>query len=167
MNTRDKIYNMPFAEAYPYLLAKLDRKGHTKAELDRVIRWLTGYSPHKLTATLKTHRTTLEAFFTQAPQPHPARKLITGVVCGERVEDIEDPIWQEIRYLDKLVDELARGKAMDKVLRREITACPKLRVAGAEQSKLPEIGKSQPTACPETRLAPRGGLCRGGGSRAG
>ena len=115
MNTRDKIYNMPFAEAYPYLLAKLERKGHTTAELARVIRWLTGYSPHKLTATL-------EAFFTQAPQPHPARKLITGVVCGERVEDIEDPIWQEIRYLDKLVDELARGKAMDKVLRREITA---------------------------------------------
>ncbi len=114
---RSKIYAMPFAEVYPYYLAKLEKKGHTKADLDKIIRWLTGYTQRRLAAILKKTDTDLKAFFTQAPKPNPDRRLIKGVICGERVEDIEDPTWQEVRYLDKLVDELARGKKMEKVLR--------------------------------------------------
>ncbi|MEM9420456.1 MAG: DUF2200 domain-containing protein [Planctomycetota bacterium] len=121
MKNRDRIYNMRFGDAYPYLLAKMEKKGRTKAELDQAIRWLTGYTQRQLTARLKND-TTYEAFFNQAPDPHPARKLITGVICGERVEDIDDTLWQEMRYLDKLVDELARGKKMDKALRSEASA---------------------------------------------
>ncbi|MEM1212677.1 MAG: DUF2200 domain-containing protein [Planctomycetota bacterium] len=116
---RLKVYAMPFADVYPYLLAKVERKGRTPAELNRVIRWLTGYTPQRLRSILSSKTTTLEAFFVDAPKPHPNRKLITGVVCGERVENIQDPTWQEVRYLDKLVDELAKGKAIEKVLRSD------------------------------------------------
>lgn len=105
-----------FAQVYPMYVAKVERKGRTKAELDQVIRWLTGYDAaglRKQAASANDFR----AFFAQAPKMNPKRSLITGVVCGVRVEDIEDPAVQAVRQLDKLVDELAKGKAMEKVLR--------------------------------------------------
>ena len=114
-----KIYAMPFAKVYPHYITKAEKKGRTKAEVDEVICWLTGYTQRKLTSILKSDVTDLEAFFTKAPKLNPNRRLITGVICGERVEDIEDPTWQEVRYLDKLIDELARGKKMEKLLRSE------------------------------------------------
>jgi hypothetical protein len=109
------IFTAPFASVYPHYVAKLERKGRTKADLDQVITWLTGFDEVTLRRHLKAG-TTFEDFFAQA-ELNPDTSLITGVVCGIRVEDIEDPLMQKIRYLDKLVDELARGKAMDKVLR--------------------------------------------------
>ncbi|MEM6504967.1 MAG: DUF2200 domain-containing protein [Planctomycetota bacterium] len=112
-----KIYAMPFAKVYPHYINKAEKKGRTKAEVDEVIRWLTGYTQRRLAAILKTDATDLRAFFTQAPKLNPNRRLITGVICGERVEDIDDPAWQEVRYLDKLIDELAKGKKMEKLLR--------------------------------------------------
>lgn len=115
----EKVYAMPFAKVYPHYITKAEKKGRTKAEVDEVICWLTGYTQRKLTSILKTDATDLEAFFTKAPKLNPNRRLITGLICGERVEDIEDPTWQEVRYLDKLIDELARGKKMEKLLRSE------------------------------------------------
>jgi hypothetical protein len=109
---------MSFASVYPLYVAKAEKKGRAKAEVDEVIRWLTGYSQKKLEAQLKK-KTDFETFFAQAPDMNPARALIKGVVCGVRVEDIKEPTMQEIRYLDKLVDELAKGKALEKVLRKE------------------------------------------------
>jgi hypothetical protein len=109
------IFTAPFASVYPHYVAKLERKGRTKADLDQVITWLTGFDEVTLRRHLKAG-TTFEDFFAQA-ELNPNTSLITGVVCGIRVEDIDDPLMQKIRYLDKLVDELARGKAMDKVLR--------------------------------------------------
>jgi hypothetical protein len=111
-----KKYSMTFAKVYPCLVAKAERKGRTKEEVDRIIRWLTGYTTKGIEAALKND-TDYESFFLNAPKPHPNRSLIRGVVCGIRVEDIEDPITREIRYLDKLIDELAKGKTMDKILR--------------------------------------------------
>lgn len=108
---------MSLASVYPHYLTKAEKKGRTKAEVDEVIRWLTGYSQEQLDAELEG-RTDFETFFANAPRPNPSRDLITGVVCGVRVEDIEEPTMREIRYLDKLVDELARGKTMEKVLRK-------------------------------------------------
>ncbi|WP_144557826.1 DUF2200 domain-containing protein [Shouchella miscanthi] len=110
------IYTMPFASVYPHYVNKVERKGRTKAELDEVIQWLTGYRPEALEAHLEK-QTDMESFFSGAPIMNPSRSLIKGVICGVRVEDIEEPLMKEIRYLDKLVDELARGKAMEKVLR--------------------------------------------------
>ncbi len=107
---------MSFASVYPHYVAKAEKKNRTKAEVDEIIRWLTGYSRDELEAQLKKE-TDFETFFEEAPGLNPARKLIKGVVCGVRVEDIEEPTMQEIRYLDKLIDELARGKAMEKILR--------------------------------------------------
>ena len=115
--TRPRIYQMSFASVYPLYVAKAERKGRTKAEVDEVIRWLTGYSQKQLDAQLKKE-TDFESFLTQAPAMNPARSLIKGVICGVRVEDLQDPIMQGIRQLDKLVDELAKGKAMDKILRK-------------------------------------------------
>ncbi|HHZ17105.1 MAG TPA: DUF2200 domain-containing protein [Peptococcaceae bacterium] len=97
--------------------AKAEKKGRTKAEVDEIIRWLTGYSQEELEAQLEK-QVNFETFFAEAPQPNPARSLIKGVVCGVRVEGIEEPLMREIRYLDKLIDELAKGKAMDKILRK-------------------------------------------------
>jgi len=114
--SKHRIYSMSFASIYPLYVAKAEKKGRTKAEVDEVIRWLTGYSQKALDAELEK-RTDLETFITKAPKLNPSRSLITGVVCGVRVEDIEDPLMREIRYLDKLIDELARGKAMEKILR--------------------------------------------------
>ena len=113
---KHRIYTMSFASVYPHYVAKAEKKKRTKAEVDEIIRWLTGYSQDELEAQLEKE-TDFETFFAEAPDLNPARKLIKGVVCGVRVEDIEEPTMQEIRYLDKLIDELARGKAMEKILR--------------------------------------------------
>ena len=114
--TQHRFYAMSVARVYPLYIAKVERKGRTKAEVDEIIRWLTGLSQQQLEAHLSA-QTTFEAFFTAAPRLNPARSLIKGVICGVRVEDITEPLMQEIRYLDKLIDELAKGKAMAKILR--------------------------------------------------
>ncbi len=111
-----RIYKMSFASVYPLYIAKVEKKRRTKEEVDKIIFWLTGYNPKGLEAQLKK-QTDFETFFTKAPKLNPSRKLITGIICGMRVEEIKEPLMQEIRYLDKLVDELAKGKAMEKILR--------------------------------------------------
>lgn len=116
MTTKHRIFTTSFASVYPCYVAKAEKKGRTKTEVDTVIRWLTGYTQRELEAQLKK-QTDFETFFKEAPQPNPARSLIKGVVCGVRVEEVQEPTMREIRYLDKLVDELAKGKAMDKILR--------------------------------------------------
>ena len=107
---------MSFANIYPLYIEKAEKKGRTKTEVDEVIRWLTGYSQEALEAQLEK-QTDVETFIAEAPQLNPARALIKGVICGVRVEEIEEPTMREIRYLDKLIDELAKGKAMEKILR--------------------------------------------------
>lgn len=114
---KHRIYSMSFASIYPLYITKAKNKGRTKKEVDEVIHWLTGYTEKKLEAVIKK-KTDLETFFAKAPKLNPARKLITGVVCGVRVEDIKEPTMREIRYLDKLVDELSKGRAMEKILRK-------------------------------------------------
>lgn len=114
--TKHKIYTMSFASVYPHYINKVERKGRTKAEVDEIIRWHTGYSQEEL-ETLIEKETDFETFFEEAPELNASRKLIKGVICGVRVEDIEEPIMQEIRYLDKMIDELAKGKKMEKILR--------------------------------------------------
>jgi hypothetical protein len=116
--TLKRIYAMSFASVYPMYVAKVKKKGRTKDEVDQVIRWLTGYRQREIETQLEK-RTSFEDFFKKAPRMNPSRKLITGTVCGVRVEDIKEPLMREIRYLDKLVDELARGRVMEKVLRKE------------------------------------------------
>lgn len=116
---KHRIYTTSFASVYPHYVAKAEKKGRTKAEVDQIISWLTGYSQKELDAQIEK-RTDFETFFAQAPAINPARAAIKGVVCGIRVEDIEEPMMREFRYLDKLIDELARGKAMDKILRKPI-----------------------------------------------
>jgi hypothetical protein len=111
-----RIYTTSFGSVYPHYVAKAERKGHTKDEVDEIIRWLTGYSQPQLDAVI-LDGTDFETFFAQAPRPNPHRELVTGVVCGVRVEEVEEPTMREIRILDKLIDELARGKAMTKILR--------------------------------------------------
>jgi hypothetical protein len=113
---KHRIYGTSFASVYPLYVAKAEKKGRTKDEVDQIIRWLMGYSQEGLEAQL-AKGVDLETFIAEAPAPNPARELVKGVVCGVRVEDIEEPTMREIRYLDKLVDELARGKAMAKILR--------------------------------------------------
>lgn len=114
--TKHRIFTMAFSKVYPAYVAKAEKKARTKAEVDEIICWLTGYDPATLQEQLDK-QTDFETFFDQAPALNPDRRKITGVVCGIRVENIEEPLMQEIRYLDKLVDELARGKAMAKILR--------------------------------------------------
>jgi len=114
---KHRIYTMSFASVYPHYVAKVERKGRTKAEVDEILRWLTGYSQKKLNAQID-NQTDFETFFAQAPDMNPSRTLIKGVVCGVRVEEIEEPTMREIRYLDKLIDELAKGKPMEKILRQ-------------------------------------------------
>lgn len=113
---KHRIYSISFASVYPHYVTKAEKKGRTKAEVDEVIRWLTGYTQKKLDAHLEK-RTNFEDFYGQAPKLNPSRVLITGVICGVRIEKIEDPLMKEARYLDKLIDELAKGKAMEKILR--------------------------------------------------
>jgi hypothetical protein len=108
---------MSFSSVYPHYIAKAEKKGRTKADVDEIVRWLTGYSQKKFESQLEK-QADIETFFTEAPQLNPSRSLIKGVICGVRVEDIEDPIMRETRYLDKLIDELAKGKAMEKILRK-------------------------------------------------
>lgn len=115
--TNDRVFQMEFGKVYGLLLHKAARKGRTKAEVDEVICWLTGYSQEQLEASCSA-AVCYGDFFRNAPQPNPNRRLIKGVVCGVRVEAVEDPLMREIRYLDKLIDELAKGKLMEKILRK-------------------------------------------------
>ena len=111
-----RIYRMSFASVYPHYVAKAERKGRTKAEVDEIIRWLTGFDQKGLEAEIEA-RTDFETFFARAPRLNPARELVTGTICGIRVETIEEPLMREIRYMDKLIDELAKGRKMEKILR--------------------------------------------------
>ena len=112
-----RVFGMVWGKVYPLLVQKAEKKGRAKAEVDEVICWLTGYDQAGLDAQIAAEKD-VETFFTEAPEPNPNRTLIKGVVCGVRVEEVEDPLMREIRYLDKLVDELARGKAIEKILRQ-------------------------------------------------
>lgn len=112
-----RIFKMAFAKVYPMLVQKAERKGRTKQEVDQIIHWLTGYTAAGLRKQLDAE-VDIKTFFAKAPAMNPKAKLITGVVCGVRVEEVEDPLMRKIRYLDKLIDELAKGKAMDKILRQ-------------------------------------------------
>ena len=114
---RTDVTQMAFAKLYPLLVNKAEKKGRTRAEVDQVTAWLTGYTPEDI-ARLEQSDTTYGVFFQQAPAMNPDRTLITGKVCGVRVEEIEDPLMRDIRYLDKLVDELAKGKSMEQILRK-------------------------------------------------
>ncbi|PID20398.1 hypothetical protein CSV61_14845 [Sporosarcina sp. P3] len=114
--TTHKIYTMSFARVYPLYINKVEKKGRTKSEVDEIIRWLTGYSQEELEVQLEK-QTNFETFFAEAPKMNPSRTLIKGVICGVRVEEIEESTMREIRYLDKLIDELAKGKVMEKILR--------------------------------------------------
>ena len=116
VTTRHRIYTTSFASVYPLYVAKAERKGRTRAEVDTIIRWLTGFSEDEMEAQL-ARGSDFETFFAEAPRPHPARDEIRGVVCGVRVEEVAEPLMREIRRLDKLVDELAKGRAMEKILR--------------------------------------------------
>ena len=116
MMGNEKIFNMAFSKVYPLLIAKAEKKGRSRDEVHEVTAWLTGYTAAQLESFLSSDLSYGD-FFRQAPQPNENRRLIKGVICGIRVENIEDPLMQEIRYLDKLVDELAKGKAMEKILR--------------------------------------------------
>ena len=114
--TKPRIYTMSFAKIYPLYITKVEKKGRQKTEVDEIIRWLTGYNQQGLETQLDK-QVDVETFFAEAPQLNPARALIKGTICGVRVEDIQEPTMQEIRHLDKLIDELAKGKAMEKILR--------------------------------------------------
>lgn len=114
---RPRIFTMPFSSIYPLYIQKAEKKGRAKEEVDEIIFWLTGYDEHLLQQQIM-NETDLETFFKQAPQINPNASLIKGVICGYRVEDIEDDLMRQIRYLDKLIDELAKGKAMQKILRK-------------------------------------------------
>ena len=116
MTTKHRIFTTSVASVYPYYIAKAEKKGRKKSEVDAVICWLTGYNQRELEGQLKK-QTDFETFFKEAPKLNPARTLIKGVICGVRVEEIQDPLMREIRYLDKLIDELAKGKPMEKILR--------------------------------------------------
>ena len=115
--TKHRIYTMKFSKVYPMYVQKAERKKRTKKEVDQIICWLTGYTQAGLQQQIKKE-TDFETFFAQAPEFNPNSSLITGVVCGVRVEDVEDPLMKKVRYLDKLMDELAKGKAMEKILRQ-------------------------------------------------
>ena len=114
---KHRIFTMPFASVYPHYVRKVETKGRTRQELDEIIRWLTGYSDSALAELIEQNKD-FETFFNEAPALHPNVGKITGVICGIRIEEIEDPLMQKIRYLDKLVDELAKGRPMEKILRK-------------------------------------------------
>jgi hypothetical protein len=115
---KHRIYTTSFASVYPHYITKAEKKGRTKEEVGIVIHWLTGYTPKKLEAVIKKE-IDFETFFKQAPKMNPKRNLIKGVICGVRIEEIKEKTMREIRYLDKLVDELAKGRTMEKILRKE------------------------------------------------
>jgi hypothetical protein len=110
---------MAFAKVYPLYIKKVERKGRTKKEVDEIIRWLTGYTQKGLESQIKKE-TTFETFFAKAPKMNPNRSLVKGVICGVRIEEIKDPLMREVRYMDKLIDELAKGRPMEKILRKEV-----------------------------------------------
>lgn len=112
-----RIYTMSFSSVYPHYIAKAEKKGRTKEEVDEIIRWLTGYGQKELAIHIKSG-INFETFFKQAPRLNPSRNLIKGTICGVRVEEIKDPIMKEVRYLDKMIDELAKGRPMEKILRK-------------------------------------------------
>ena len=112
----ERVYKMAFASVYPQYVRKAEAKGRTREEVDEIIRWLTGYSQMGLEAEIE-RKTDFETFFAKAPAMNPVRSLITGTICGDRVQEIEEPLRREIRYLDKVIDELAKGKATEKILR--------------------------------------------------
>jgi hypothetical protein len=114
---KHRIFTTPFATVYPLYVAKAEKKGRTQEEVNTIVLWLTGYTPKQLSASLDDQRT-FEEFFAQAPCMNPLREFVNGVVCGVRVENVEDPLMREIRILDKLIDELAKGKTMEKILRK-------------------------------------------------
>ena len=116
--SKHRIYTTSVASVYPHYLAKAEKKGRTKAEVDEIICWLTGYSQSEMEEQLN-NKTDFDTFFADAPKLNPARTLIKGVICGIRIEEIEDPLMREVRYLDKMIDELAKGKTMDKILRKQ------------------------------------------------
>lgn len=116
--SKHRVYTTSVASVYPHYLAKAEKKGRTKAEVDEIIRWLTGYSQDELEEQLR-NKTDFETFISKAPGLNPSRALVKGVICGVRIEEIEEPTMREIRYLDKLIDELAKGKTMDKILRKQ------------------------------------------------
>lgn len=111
-----RLFSMPFAKVYPMYVQKAERKGRTKKDVDKIIGWLTGYTPAGLRKQIDSEAD-IAAFFAKAPRMNPNVSLITGVVCGVRVEEVEDPLMRKVRYLDKLIDELAKGRPMDKILR--------------------------------------------------
>ena len=113
----DRLYHMSFARVYPLYIAKVERKGRTKDEVDQIIRWLTGYSQTQLETQIQK-QIDLQGFFAEAPKLNPSRRLITGLICGVHVEEIKEPTMQEIRYMDKVIDELAHGKTLEKILRK-------------------------------------------------
>lgn len=115
MKGSHKVYSMPFARVYPLYIAKAERKGRSKTEVDQIITWLTGYTDAELARQVKKG-TDIQTFFSEAPELNPARHNIRGTICGVRIEDIEEPLMREIRYLDKLIDELAKGKTLEKIL---------------------------------------------------
>lgn len=117
-NNNNRVYKMSFAGVYPHYIAKAEKKGRTKTEVDEIIRWLTGYTQKKF-ETMLEKKADMETFFNKAPKLNPNRSLITGTICGVRIENIEDPLMREIRYLDKLIDELAKGRPMEKILRTQ------------------------------------------------
>lgn len=117
-NKKPRIYSMSFARIYPEYINKAERKDRTKAEVDEIILWLTGYTQKELDSQLEKE-IDIETFYAQAPKLNPARSLITGVICGVRIEEIQEDTMREIRYLDKLIDELAKGRPMEKILRKE------------------------------------------------
>lgn len=116
MATKHRIFSTSFASVYPLYIAKAEKKGRTKAEVDAIICWLTGYKPRELEMQLQEQKD-FEAFFQEAPMLNPSRTSVKGVICGVRIEEIQEPLMREIRYLDKMIDELAKGKAMEKILR--------------------------------------------------
>lgn len=117
MKNQERVYKMSFAGVYPHYIQKAEKKGRTKQEVHEIIFWLTGYNEQTLQQVIE-NKTDFETFFGNAPQMNPNASKITGVICGYRVEDIEDKVMQQVRYLDKLIDELAKGKAMEKILRK-------------------------------------------------
>lgn len=116
-NNIERVYKMSFASVYPHYIAKAEKKSRTKAEVDEIIFWLTGYDTDKLQTVIK-QKINFEDFFNQAPQMNIYASKITGIICGYRIEDIEDPILKKVRYLDKLIDELAKGRPIEKILRK-------------------------------------------------
>ncbi len=133
MDKKPRVYAMSFASVYPLYVQKAEKKGRTKQEVDEVITWLTGYSAAQLARAIDDKRD-VEAFFAKAPRLHPNAKLITGVVCGVRIEELTDPLMQKIRYLDKLVDELAKGKKMESILRQKPPAAAAKKPAAAKKA---------------------------------